>query len=109
LPARYYRWIGRAQAKKVATRNGGRLEDGSVRAWRNHIYADFQKGDLAAAALMAKVLERVGKAEGIWRRSRLSKTIMACSKRSNKAMDDFISLDPDAKAKHRIPPGKSCI
>jgi len=32
---------------------------GAYRALAQHIYADFQKVDLAAAALMAKVLERV--------------------------------------------------
>jgi hypothetical protein len=49
-----------AQEKKVAQQNGvDNSEMGAYRALAQHIDADFQRGDLAAAALMAKVLERV--------------------------------------------------
>src|SRR5260370_2702058 len=49
-----------AQEKKVAEQNGvDNSKMGAYRALAQHIYADFQKGDLAAAALMAKALERV--------------------------------------------------
>src|SRR5258707_12157024 len=49
-----------AQEKKVAQTNGvDNSKMGAYRALAQHIYADFQKGDLAGAALMAKVLERV--------------------------------------------------
>src|SRR5256886_16914330 len=48
------------QEKKVAQQNGvDNSKKGAYRALAQHVYADFQKGDLAAAALMAKVLERV--------------------------------------------------
>src|SRR5204862_8039707 len=49
-----------AQEKKVAQTNGvDNSKMGAYRALAQHIYADFQKGDLAAAALMAKVLQRL--------------------------------------------------
>src|SRR5947207_3283123 len=48
------------QGKKVAQQNGvDNSKMGAYRALAQHVYADFQKGDLAAAALMAKVLERL--------------------------------------------------
>jgi hypothetical protein len=65
-----------AQEKKVAQQNGVDISKmGAYRALAQHIYADFQKGDLAAAALMAKALERVwDKAEDYGGDTALSKT-----------------------------------
>jgi hypothetical protein len=78
---------------------------GAYRALAQHIYADFQKGDLAAAALMAKVLERVwDKAEDYGGDTALSKTNHGLFEQIDKAMDDFISLITDAKGKPPDPP-----
>ena len=73
---------------------------GAYRALAQHIYADFQKGDLAAAALMAKVLERVwDKAEDYGGDTALSKTNQGLFEQIDKAMDDFISPITNAKGK----------
>jgi len=49
-----------AQEKKVAQKNGVDISKmGAYRALAQHIYVEFQKGDLAAAAELATVLERV--------------------------------------------------
>ncbi len=70
------------------------------RALAQHIYADFQKGDLAAAALMAKVLERLwDKAEDYGGDTALSKTNHGLFEQIDKAMDDFLSQITDAKGK----------
>jgi len=73
---------------------------GAYRALAQHLYADFQKGDLAAAALMAKVLERVwDKAEDYGGDTALSKTNQGLFEQIDKAMDDFISPITNAKGK----------
>jgi len=73
---------------------------GAYRALAQHIYADFQKGDLAGAALMAKVLERVwDKAEDYGGDTALSKTNHGLFEQIDKAMDDFLSQITDAKGK----------
>jgi len=73
---------------------------GAYRALAQHIYADFQKGDLAAAALMAKVLERVwDKAEDYGGDTALSKTNQGLFEQIDKAMDDLISPITNAKGK----------
>jgi len=73
---------------------------GAYRALAQHIYADFQKVDLAAAALMAKVLERVwDKAEDYGGDTALSKTNQGLFEQIDKAMDDFISPITNAKGK----------
>jgi hypothetical protein len=65
-----------AQEKKVAQQNGvDNSKMGAYRALAQHIFADFQRGDLAAAAQMTKVLERVwDKAEDYGGDTALSKT-----------------------------------
>ncbi len=90
-----------AQEKKVAQTNGvDNSKMGAYRALAQHIYADFQKGDLAGAALMAKVLERVwDKAEDYGGDTALSKTNHGLFEQIDKAMDDFLSQITDAKGK----------
>jgi hypothetical protein len=90
-----------AQEKKVAQQNGvDNSKMGAYRALAQHIYANFQKGDLAAAALMAKVLERVwDKAEDYGGDTALSKTNHGLFEQIDKAMDDFISPITHAKGK----------
>jgi len=90
-----------AQEKKVAQTNGvDNSKMGAYRALAQHIYADFQKGDLAAAALMAKVLERLwDKAEDYGGDTALSKTNHGLFEQIDKAMDDFLSQITDAKGK----------
>ena len=94
-----------AQEKKVAQQNGVDISKmGAYRALAQHIYADFQKGDLAAAALMAKVLERVwDKAEDYGGDTALSKTNHDLFEQIDKAMDDFLTLITEAKGKPRDP------
>ena len=90
-----------AQEKKVAKQNGvDNSKMGAYRALAQHIYADFERGDLAAAALMAKVLERLwDKAEDYGGDTALSKTNHGLFEQIDKAMDDFISPITDAKGK----------
>ncbi len=90
-----------AQEKKVAQQNGvDNSKMGAYRALAQHIYADFQKGDLAAAALMAKALERVwDKAEDYGGDTALAKTNHGLFEQIDKAMDEFLSLITDAKGK----------
>ena len=101
LPALATTGSALAQEKKVAQQNGvDNSKMGAYRALAQHIYADFQKGDLAAAALMAKVLERVwDKAEDYGGDTALSKTNHGLFEQIDKAMDDFISPITDAKGK----------
>src|SRR5260370_32757014 len=90
-----------AQEKKVAQQNGvDNSKMGAYRAPAQHIYADFQKGDLAAAALMAKVLERVwDKAEDYCGDTALSKTNHCLFGQIDKSMDDFFSPITGGKGK----------
>lgn len=90
-----------AQEKKVTQTNGvDNSKMGAYRALAQHIYADFQKGDLAAAALMAKVLERLwDKAEDYGGDTALSKTNHGLFEQIDKAMDDFLSQITHAKGK----------
>jgi hypothetical protein len=101
LPALATAGSALAQEKKVAQQNGvDNSKMGAYRALAQHIYSDFQKGDLAAAALMAKVLERVwDKAEDYGGDTALSKTNHGLFEQIDKAMDDFISPITDAKGK----------
>jgi hypothetical protein len=97
-----------AQEKKVAQQNGvDNSKMGAYRALAQHIYADFQKGDLAAAALMAKALERVwDKAEDYGGDTALAKTNHGLFEQIDKAMDEFLSLITDAKGR---PPDPSKV
>src|SRR5260370_42339704 len=105
LPALTTAGSALAQEKKVAQQNGvDNSQMGAYRALAQHIYVDFQKGDLAAAALMAKVLERVwDKAEDYGGDTALSKTNHDLFEQIDKAMDDFLTLITEAKGKPRDP------
>ena len=90
-----------AQEKKVGQANGvDNTKMGPYRALAQHIYSDFQKGDLAAAAEMSRVLERVwDKAEDYGGDTALSKTNHKLFENIDKAMDQFISPIMEAKGK----------
>ena len=90
-----------AQEKKVAQQNGvDNSKMGAYRAIAQHIYSDFQKGDIAAAAEMARVLERLwDKAEEYGGDTALAKTNRQLFDEIDKAMDQFLSPIWDAKAK----------
>jgi hypothetical protein len=90
-----------AQEKKVGQTNGvDNSKMGAYRAMAQHIYGDFQKGDLAAAAEMARALERVwDKAEEYGGDTALAKTNRALFDEIDKAMDQFITPLMDAKGK----------
>ncbi|HYL82894.1 MAG TPA: hypothetical protein VE263_01565 [Candidatus Angelobacter sp.] len=90
-----------AQDKKVGQTNGvDNSKMGAYRALAQHIYADFQKGDVAAAAGMGRVLERVwDKAEDYGGDAALSKTNRQLFDEIDKAMDQFLSPLWEAKAK----------
>jgi hypothetical protein len=90
-----------AQEKKVAQANGvDNSKMGPYRALAQHIYADFQKGDIAGAAAMGRVLERVwDKAEDYGGDTALSKTNRKLFDEIDKAMDDFLSPIWEAKGK----------
>jgi len=90
-----------AQEKKVAQQNGvDNSKMGAYRALAQHIYADFQKGDLPAAAEMARVLERLwDKAEEYGGDTALAKTNRQLFDEIDKAMDQFIMPITEAKGK----------
>jgi len=90
-----------AQEKKVAQTNGvDNSKMGAYRALAQHIYGDFQKGDLAAAAEMGRVLERVwDKAEEYGGDTALAKTNRTLFDEIDRAMDQFITPLMDAKGK----------
>jgi hypothetical protein len=89
------------QDKKVGQANGvENSKMGAYRALAQHIYGDFQKGDLAAAAEMGRVLERVwDKAEDYGGDTALSKTNRKLFDEIDKAMDQFLTPIWEAKAK----------
>lgn len=90
-----------AQDKKVGQTNGvDNSKMGAYRAIAQHIYADFQKGDVAAAAEMGRVLERLwDKAEDYGGDSALSKTNRQLFDEIDKAMDQFLAPIWEARAK----------
>jgi hypothetical protein len=90
-----------AQEKKVAQTNGvDNSKMGAYRALAQHIYSDFQKGDLAAAAELGRVLERVwDKAEEYGGDTALAKTNRQLFDEIDKAMDQFITPLTEAKGK----------
>ena len=90
-----------AQEKKVAQSNGvDNSKMGPYRALAQHIYGDFQKGDLPGAAEMSRVLERLwDKAEDYGGDTALSKTNRKLFDEIDKAMDQFISPITEAKGK----------
>ena len=91
----------KAQEKKLAQVNGvDNSKMGPYRALAQHIYGDFQKGDLAGAAAMGRVLERVwDKAEDYGGDTALSKTNHKLFEEIDKAMDEFLTPLWEAKAK----------
>jgi hypothetical protein len=90
-----------AQEKKVAQKNGVDISKmGAYRALAQHIYGDFQKGDLAAAAELSTVLERLwDKAEEYGGDTALAKTNRQLFDEIDKAMDQFITPFIEAKGK----------
>jgi hypothetical protein len=92
---------GAAQEKRVAQMNGvDNSKMGAYRALAQHIYSDFQKGDLAAAAELGRVLERVwDKAEEYGGDTALARTNRKLFDEIDKAMDQFITPLTEAKGK----------
>src|SRR5215472_12546982 len=90
-----------AQEKKMAQANGvDNSKMGPYRALAQHIHGDFQKGDIAGAAAMGRVLERLwDKAEDYGGDTALSKTNHKLFEEIDKAMDEFLTLLWEAKAK----------
>jgi hypothetical protein len=90
-----------AQDKKVAQKNGVDISKmGAYRALAQHIYGDFQKGDLAAAAELSTVLERLwDKAEEYGGDTALAKTNRQLFDEIDKAMDQFITPITESKGK----------
>ena len=73
---------------------------GPYRALAQHTYAEFQKGDLASAAMLARVLERVwDKGEDYGGDTALKKTHPDLFDEIDKAMDDFIAPLTEYKTK----------
>jgi len=93
--------VGASAAQRGAQQNGvDNTKMGAYRALAQHIYGDFQKGDLAGAAEMARGLERVwDKAEEYGGDTALSKTNRKLFDEIDKAMDQFISPLTEAKGK----------
>jgi hypothetical protein len=92
-----------AQEKKVAQKNGVDISKmGAYRALAQHMYADFQKGDLAAAAELGTILERLwDKAEEYGGDTALAKTNRQLFDEIDKAMDQFIT--PITESKGKVP------
>jgi hypothetical protein len=94
-----------AQDKKVAQKNGVDISKmGAYRALAQHMYADFQKGDLAAAAELGTILERLwDKAEEYGGDTALAKTNRQLFDEIDKAMDQFITPITESKGKSPDP------
>jgi hypothetical protein len=92
-----------AQEKKAGQENGvDKTKMGAYRAIAQHIYADFQRGDIAGAAAMGRVLERVwDKGEEYGGDTALAKTNRQLFEEIDKAMDQF--LTPLWEAKNKPP------
>ena len=90
-----------AQEKRVAQKNGVDVSKmGAYRALAQHMYADFQKGDLAAAAELGTILERLwDKAEEYGGDTALAKTNRKVLDEIDKAMDLFITPITESKGK----------
>jgi hypothetical protein len=91
----------KAQEKKVPQSAGvDNSKMGPYRALAQHTFAEFQKGDSAAAAQLARVLERVwDKGEDYGGDTALKKTHPDLFEEIDKAMDDFITPLTDYKTK----------
>ncbi len=90
-----------AQEKKVPQTAGvDNTKMGAYRAIAQHAYLEFQKGDTAAAALLAHSLERVwDKGEDYGGDMALKKTHPELFEQIDKAMDDFVLPLMDYKTK----------
>jgi hypothetical protein len=90
-----------AQEKKIAQTNGvDNSKMGAYRALAQHMYGDFQKGDVAAAAELGTILERLwDKAEEYGGDTALAKTNRKLFDEIDKAMDQFITPITEAKGK----------
>jgi len=90
-----------AQERRVPQTDGvDNTKMGAYRALAQHTYWEFQKGDPAAAAELARVLERVwDKAEDYGGDMALKKTHPDQFDDIDKAMDDFITPLKDYKTK----------
>ncbi len=92
-----------AQEKKAPQTDGvDNTKMGAYRAIAQHAYLEFQKGDSAAAALLARSLERVwDKGEDYGGDTALKKTHPDLFEEIDKAMDDFIT--PLMEYKTKVP------
>ena len=90
-----------AQDKKVPQSAGvDNSKMGPYRALAQHTFAEFQKGDNAAAAQLARVLERVwDKGEDYGGDTALKKTHPDLFEEIDKAMDEFITPLTEYKTK----------
>lgn len=94
-----------AQEKKVPQSAGvDNTKMGAYRALAQHAYAEFQKGDNATAAQLARVLERVwDKGEDYGGDTALKRTHPDLFEQIDKAMDEFVTPLMDYKAKSPDP------
>jgi hypothetical protein len=92
---------GAAQDRKVPQSAGvDNTRMGAYRALAQHVFAEFQKGDVASAAMLARVLERVwDKGEDYGGDTALKKTHPDLFEQIDKAMDDFIAPLTEYKTK----------
>ena len=90
-----------AQEKKVPQTAGvDNTKMGAYRAIAQHAYVEFQKGDVAAAAQLARSLERVwDKGEDYGGDTALKKTHPDLFEQIDQAMDDFVLPLMDYKTK----------
>jgi len=89
------------QEKKAPQTDGvDNTKMGAYRAIAQHAFLEFQKGDTAAAAQLARSLERVwDKGEDYGGDTALKKTHPELFEQIDKAMDDFITPLMDYKTK----------
>ena len=93
--------LASAQEKKVPQTAGvDNTKMGAYRAIAQHAYVEFQRGDAAAAAQLARSLERVwDKGEDYGGDTALKKTHPDLFEQIDKAMDDFVLPLMDYKTK----------
>ena len=91
----------RGQEKRVSQTDGvDNTKMGAYRALAQHIYFEYQKGDVAAAAELSRVLERVwDKSEDYGGDTALKKTHPDLFEEIDKAMDDFLTQLMEYKSK----------
>lgn len=89
-----------AQERVPQTSGVDNSKMGPYRALAQHTYIEFQKGDLAAAAQLARTLERLwDKAEDYGGDTALHKTHPDLFQEIDKAMDAFVTPLEEYKAK----------